>query len=309
MRGERSVARYRFREVRGGLFFILLFGLMITVAAFRPGLPEWLRLIHGGATTPAPASTPPVMSSSPTMVPPGASPPAFLRPPPESPGRLLAWVFRRRSFDPSAPDPANGQEIRGEVFLEVGNDEKPARMHGRFWLPDGRLYAEIWRTAAVGWEARFMDPGGPVCFQEPSSPEAMRWAFPPFVDLGKLRADGWEPTSEERTGFDLPAPRSLEGAAPERIWGEGPVTWWRRTVRWEGGWVERAWMAISEDGQLRAVRQERREAGGQRHSDEERVYGPVWVLRPDPRGELLLQPSPEMARICESEKGKAGGTP
>jgi hypothetical protein len=154
-----------------------------------------------------------------------------------------------------------------------------------------------------------VDPGGPVCFPEPSSPEAMRWAFPPFVDLGKLRADGWEPTSEERTGFDLPAPRSLEGAVPERIWGEGPVTWWRRTVRWEGGWVERAWMAISEDGQLRAVRQERREAGGQWHSDEERVYGPVWVLRPDPRGELLLQPSPEMARICESEKGKNGRNP
>jgi hypothetical protein len=302
------MVRHRSWAVPGGLFVLLLLGWVVWAGAFRPARPGALPPV-GEATTPTPASPPDASSSTPAGSPPGASAPDFLRPPPESPGRVLAWSFRRRFFDPSAPDPANGQEIRGEVFLEVGEDGQPVRLHGQFRLPDGHLYAEMWRTAGRAWEARFVDPGGPVCFPEPSSPEAMRWAFPPFVEVRKLSAEGWEPTSEERTGFDLPAPLSLEGAAPERIWGEGPVTWWRRTVRWEGGWVERAWMAISEDGQLRAVRQERREAGGQRHSDEERVYGPVWVLRPDPRGELLLQPSPEMARICESEKGKAGGTP
>lgn len=257
-------------------------------------------------TTPEPAHTPAADGGTSVLVltPPGAEPPPYLITPPVSPGRILHWAFRRRFFDPSAPDPANGREIHGTSTLEVGASGWPVRFHGRFVLDDDRPYVEIWHTARQGWELRLLDPGGPCCHWEPSSPEEMRWTFPPFVDPGRLAAAGWRPVEGEIPAVELPVTRGPEGIAIERVAGDGALRCWEWAQPGADGAVERAWMAVGPEGQVRAIIQEVRDREGRRRIYDERAYGALWIAQPDPLWESALRPSAEMMIECGGKEGK-----
>ncbi|HXF69516.1 MAG TPA: hypothetical protein VNK89_06890 [Thermoflexus sp.] len=298
------------RKMGWGRFWFLG-GLVLGLLAFLGAmvlLPQGERSrspAASGWTTPAPAFTPAPggPASVPVLTPPGAEPPAYRITPPVRPGRILHWAFRRRFFDPSAPDPANGREIHGTLTLEVGASGGPVRFHGRFVLDDGRPYAEIWRTPEQGWELRLLDPGGPRCHREPSSPEEMEWTFPLFVDPGQLAAAGWRPVQGETPAVELPMTRGPEGVALERVVGEGTLRYWEWAQSGADGTVERAWMAVGPEGQVRAVIQEVRDREGRRRIYDERAYGALWIAQPDPLWEPMLRPSGTMTTECGGKEG------
>lgn len=140
---------------------------------------------------------------------------------PDFAGQVLHWQNYTYSFQPGSPDSANGKEIRGEIWLRVGPDNRPIALRGTFANPDGSFhqdYLYVNGRGIVVYDQPVKIPGEDLgeatCRHESALDDEafsrlVDTGEPTFVDYSLVKAAGFAAADTEPT--DLPP---LEPAGP-----------------------------------------------------------------------------------------------
>jgi hypothetical protein len=72
--------------------------------------------------------------------------PEFLGDGPTYADEILHVAYRGRDFATDGPDPFNGLEVEGDIWIEVGPDGNPRRLFAHYRLPDGSLVQAVYAS-------------------------------------------------------------------------------------------------------------------------------------------------------------------
>lgn len=218
-----------------------------------------------------------------TVVPPGSSPPWLLTDV-SFPGRTIHWTSAGWFRQPGIRDPANGETVYGEFWVEFDDDGAVLHERERFTLADGSFFQES--TSADGVNTMVLSPEFGMspcpeanCFlsRAESSPPPASSLIPRFiVSADTLVSLGFAPVPNESAEFLETSP--LPGVAPEQVFAAaGPAeTWEQRTT--SGDETSTIRMGLATNGRLllRSDAQTTDSAGtiiDERHS----VFGTLYV--------------------------------
>lgn len=188
-------------------------------------------------------------------------------------GKVLHYTISSYSYDASSPDPANGQNVSIDTWVQVGVDGSVVAQHAISRLPSGAFLQETLtvdgrNTVALGpqyaaLESRF--DGG--CLRSNASRQPI---LPLVVDSASLAAIGYAPvvglpvniSSLAHTPPAGPTPeKTLSVASSAATWQQktGPNTTYQLEVQFDGKLdVTRS---ITVDNQGKAVRENRQGYG------------------------------------------------
>ncbi len=122
---------------------------------------------------------------------------------PDFAGTVLHWQNYSYSFQPASPDSANGEEIRGDIWVQVGTDNVPTALRGRFTRADGSfhqdyLYANGQAIVVYDRPTKSLagESGPPTCRQEATlDSETFKRLVdtgePIFVDFARVASAGF----------------------------------------------------------------------------------------------------------------------
>lgn len=187
----------RFRKL------IIIAGIILTVLLMSVWSGNNLIVFARGlGSTPPPVSPPPPGTTpiaEPSVEPPDRKLPTWLVTGPSFAGKALHWTQTNYSFQVTGPDPANGQSVRADIWVQVGADGIPVNLHAIWTLPDHSLHQEVVGSGTGTifiWGAKYQRdwPGGKrMCRQQsPAYPDwLLRGLLPPFADEAGLARSGY----------------------------------------------------------------------------------------------------------------------
>lgn len=217
--------------------------------------------------------------------------PSISGPWPDLAGKVLHWQNYNYSLNAQSPDEANGEQIRGDIWLRVGPDNKPLALRGTFTYPDGSfqqeyLYAN--NQAIVIYDQPIMTVDGnsddPVCRQDQALDEA---TFAKLLDVGEpLLVDRSRVQSLGFTVGDTPPTNrpSLDEAAISQTAQEtlgdasGPEEVWAKEDSLDGGIKAVDSIQVDQDGWLAAETRTIIGSDGSEISVNRRSFTPVEVF-------------------------------
>lgn len=149
---------------------------------------------------------------------------------PDFTGQVLHWQNYSYSFEPGGPDSANGREIRGEIWVRVGPDNKPLALRGTFAHPDGSFhqdYLYVDGRGIVVYDEPIEIPGEDLqgsCRQESvlddkTFSRLVDTGEPTFVDDSLIKSAGFVRADTEPADFPPLEPAGL-GAPPQAVIGD-----------------------------------------------------------------------------------------
>lgn len=165
---------------------------------------------------------------------PGTKGPDYAIASPSFAGKVLHWAQTAYSHVSTSPDPANGKIITADIWVRVGKDGVPEKVHTTITLPNGNLWQESVAhgtqvTTRLG-KVYAADPvlGRNYCKQElTENPKDLINYLPSYFDTTKLERDGFTPM--EKQSRALPQTTSLSGITPARVIGDSSWNRWQRT--------------------------------------------------------------------------------
>ncbi len=168
---------------------------------------------------------------------------------PDFTGQVLHWQNYSYSFQPGSPDSANGEEIRGDIWVQVGPDNRPIALRGTFARPDGSFHQDYLYANGRGIvvydqpvEIPGEDLGQLTCRQESAlDDETFRRLVdtgePAFVDYGRVASAGFVRADTEPAESPPLEPAGF-GVAPQRVLGDSvgvDEVWSKQSTPESGG--------------------------------------------------------------------------
>ncbi len=201
--------------------------------------------------------------------------PSVSAPWPDFSNRVLHWQNYSYSFDPKSPDHSNGQEITGEVWVQVGPDNKPVAMRGTFFHPDGSFHQDYLYADGRGivvYDEPILDrdgnPQADPCRDE-SALDKVRFdqlvdtGEPLFLDRAKVTSLGFAQTDAVAAAIPSLKPADVGVASEDVIGNEGkPTEVWAKESPGEDGSTRVDAFALDADGRLAVETHSERLVGG-----------------------------------------------
>lgn len=201
--------------------------------------------------------------------------PSVSAPWPDFSDKVLHWQNYSYSWDPASPDHSNGQEIKGEIWVQVGLDNRPVAMRGTFFHADGSFhqdYLYVDGRGIVVYDEPILDQDGnpqtDPCREE-STFDKVRFAElvdtgePLFLDRAKASSLGFARSDAPPAAVPLLEPADV-GVASEDVIGNGAKTTeaWVLESPGESGSTRVDILGLDADGRLAVETHSERLAGG-----------------------------------------------
>lgn len=218
-----SSSRVRVIAVVAGGFLVIMLALLVnsntlqqvtaqvvprppTAATPPPVQPPLRGTVPAPAAKPAPPSRPPYLVGGPSFA-----------------GKVLHWTQTSLSYHPNSPDPANGESVTGDIWLQVGNDGRVTQFRGRYTRADGSLLQEVvekGNTTIVVFGAGYPATPPANCDDQDAASPRVEPPFPPFAaDVATLARLGFAPS--DGLSQPLPSTTALPGVQPVQIYPVG----------------------------------------------------------------------------------------
>lgn len=193
--------------------------------------------------------------------------PSMSAPWPDFSNKVLHWQNYSYSFDLGSPDHSNGQEIRGEIWVQVGPNNRPVALRGTFLHEDGLFHQEylyVNGQETLVFDQPVLPPDAPVQLPTPCRQEftldaatfarVVDTGEPLYVDRAKIASLGLERANAPSMAIPSLEPAGL-GVAPEYVIGAGTsvAEVWVKEKPTEGGNVKVDVLELDPDsGRLQA---------------------------------------------------------
>lgn len=264
---------------------VFLFGALALIAVSAVVAKGSAGLLQAGGPAPPPPTPPPGGNVTSNVSPPGANPPYL-----QNSSALINTTIHMSqinySYHVGSPDPNNGREVFGDVWIQFGSDGQPKLFAGRYTLSDGTVVQTIRQTPS----SLVVTYGSPVPSGKPdgsttcrtdlaSSPQAMRNLAPPFVNLGSLPQVGFSPGSSFT--FLQPTTPPFLGLEPKESIPatSGPLSHFQEVVQAKDGSKITRMMAVDPgSGRLVAARSTSVSVNGVLIGEDREAYGRIDIF-------------------------------
>lgn len=267
---------------QAGIAVLIATGLAVTVFLVLPRSSPFSRADILDTPTPARAGD----ISTPVSTAVRSS--AFVTTPPGLAGKVVHWSISEMSFTEAGPDPANGKVVLGDIWAEIGPDSVPVRFHGIYLYEDGRFRQEIVLTPTeevITYDPLMAvrTPSGEVhcTVRDRTGVGRLRTVAPPFIDVGRLRAFGYQSVSTGGARSAPPMLSPLPGVLPQQIYPADQVLqrWQRRQSA--GGQSQTQTLELGPDGRLLLQQSRATNAQGKVVQEYSQGYGSLEVYAPE----------------------------
>lgn len=216
--------------------------------------------------------------------------PSISSPWPDLSGRVLHWQNYSYVFAPGSPDGANGQEIRGDIWLRIGPDNEPIALRGTFTYEDGSFHQDYLYSDGRGIivqdePVQTLQGGESVCrlekvFDDATFADLVNPGEPMFTDRSLIEAVGFVRDSAPPIAQPALDPASLDSTRQEVLGDQqvGPVEVWTKEVSFEDGSSTSHSVQISEQGWLTAESHSLLGSDGTELSTSRRALSPIEVF-------------------------------
>lgn len=195
-------------------------------------------------------------------------------------GQVLHWTQEVSSYTVNGPDPTNGKEMIGDIWVEVGSDGVPARIYTRYTLPDGTFVQELLQTPST--MTVLFDTSSrttTVCnvANQSTSAKSLLSALPLFAKESLLSAASYVQVGNE-IQYPLPATSSLEGVVPRQIYPAGDsIHTWLLDKKFNSGMSDTTAMEVNADGRVLATEIKLFSSTGELIQDNWHTYGQLQI--------------------------------
>lgn len=220
--------------------------------------------------------------------------PSISTPWPDFSNKVLHWQDHSYFFEPGSPDDSNGQEIVGDIWVEVGGNNKPVALRATFRHADGSFHQEFLYVNGqeiLVFDRPVLPPDAPVQLPTPCRQEftldaatfdrVVDTGEPLYVDRSRIASLGLERTAASSATIPSLNPAGLPGVAPEYVISSGTsaAEAWVREKPTEDGSVKVDVLELDPDsGRLQAEAHFERLPDGSHETQSRRTQTAVEVF-------------------------------
>ncbi len=231
----------------------------------------------------APSSPPGVPGSS---GPPSSGQPTWVKAPPAIANTILHWQQIGVSYVRGGVDPANGKQILGDIWEQIGGNGQITMIHARYTYLDGSFHQEIFEddtllTVIDGPDYLSLRPSPPPqgwCIeQQRTDLDELQSHLPSFVDEAILAQNSFQ-GREGMLGLILPMTPALVHVTPRAFYPSKSLgrLWVRQEARGKNA-REQITLEVGAEDRLLAEESALRDAQGTLLSASSLAIGPLYV--------------------------------
>lgn len=216
-----------------------------------------------------------------TSSPPGANqtPPNWLTRPSFA-GKVLHWTQIVYSYTAGGPDPANGQPLTGDIWVQVDTAGVPTTIHARYTFTNGTFYQEFVQTrttaTSILGKSYFTNAGCQVV-QKVFSNNDLLSALPLFANVVALPSSGYS-IKGTRVPLPIPTTKPLAGVSPLTTYVQSTTTQlWGLNRSLGNGMHDTQTMEVGLDSRVLATDTKLLDGKGQMIQENWQTYGQLEV--------------------------------